>query len=253
MLLDISRPIIFAHRGSSAYAPENTLAAFELAVRQGADAIELDTKLSADGQVVVIHDQTLDRTTSQSGRVRDFTLAEIRKLEAGSHFDIAFKGEPIPTLDKVLEAVGKRIYINIEIANYATLTDKLPVKVAELVKRYEMEERVIFSSFNPLALLRTRRILPEVPTGLLAIAGSSGNWARSWPGRLIHYKSLHPEQRDVTPDLVKQAHQKGHPVFVYTVNRADEMNMLFEMGVDGIFTDDPVLAQQVRKSHLGKE
>ena len=253
MLLDISRPIIFAHRGSSAYAPENTLAAFELAVRQGADAIELDTKLSADGQVVVIHDQTLDRTTSQSGRVRDFTLAEIRKLEAGSHFDIAFKGEPIPTLDKVLEAVGKRIYINIEIANYATLTDKLPVKVAELVKRHKMEERVIFSSFNPLALLRTRRILPEVPTGLLAIAGSSGNWARSWPGRLIHYKSLHPEQRDVTPDLVKQAHQKGHPVFVYTVNRADEMKTLFEMGVDGIFTDDPVLAQQVRKSHLGKE
>ncbi len=250
MLNDLPRPIIFAHRGASAFAPENTLAAFELALRQGADAIELDTKLTADGQVVVIHDQTLERTTTQAGRVRDFSLAEIRKLDAGSHFDIAFKGETVPTLDEVLKAVGQLTFINIEIANYASLTDELPEKVANLVKRHKLGHRVIFSSFNPLALLRARRILQETPTGLLALPGGSGNWARSWIGGLLKYTSLHPEQRDVTPELVERAHRKGHPVFVYTVNRSDAMKRLFEMGVDGIFTDDPVLAQQVRSEYL---
>lgn len=246
MLKDLSFPIIFAHRGASAFAPENTLAAFELALRQDADAIELDTKLTADGQVVVIHDQTLDRTTSKSGKVREFNLAEIRKLDAGSHFDIAFKGEKIPTLEEVLEAVGQLTFVNIEIANYATITDELPFKVAKIVKRLHLSHRVMFSSFNPLALIRARTILPETPIGLLALPGKPGWAARSWPGKLIQYQSIHPEYRDLTPDLVKAAHQNGKYVFVYTVNQAEEMLRLFKMDVDGIFTDDPVLAQQVR-------
>jgi glycerophosphoryl diester phosphodiesterase len=91
MLTELPRPTIFAHRGASAYAPENTLAAFELALRQGADAIELDAKLTRDGHIVVIHDQTVDRTTEGRGRVKDMTLAELRKLDAGSHFDVAFQ------------------------------------------------------------------------------------------------------------------------------------------------------------------
>lgn len=248
MLKNLPFPIIFAHRGASAYAPENTLAAFELALRQGADAIELDTKLTADGQVVVIHDQTLDRTTSKSGQVRDFTLAEIRKLDAGSHFDIAFKGESIPTLEEVLKAVGQLTYVNIEIANYASITDELPFKVANIVKRMHLAHRVIFSSFNPLALIRARKILPDTPIGFLALPGKSGWVARSWLGQLLRYQSLHPEYRDVTPDLVRKAHQNGKYVFVYTVNQAEEMTRLFEIKVDGIFTDDPVLAQQVRSS-----
>lgn len=250
MLNTLPHPIIFAHRGASAYAPENTLAAFELALRQGADAIELDTKLTRDGHVVVIHDQTLERTTTQAGRVRDFSLTEIRKLDAGSHFDVAFRGEAVPTLEEVLKAVGQLTFINIEIANYATLTDDLPIKVANLVKQYNLSQRVIFSSFNPLALYRARRILPGTPIGLLAIAGSTGNWARSWPGRLLRYTSIHPEQRDVTREFVESAHKRGHPVFVYTVNRAEMMQHLFEIGVDGIFTDDPVLAQKVRGEFL---
>src|SRR5512139_2686581 len=94
----LPRPTIFAHRGASAYAPENTLAAFQMAIQQGADALELDVKLTADGQVVVIHDQTTDRTTGVKGRVSDLTLHELRNLDAGSFFDIAFQGEMIPTL-----------------------------------------------------------------------------------------------------------------------------------------------------------
>ncbi len=248
MINDLAFPIIFAHRGASAYAPENTLAAFELALRQGADAIELDTKLTADGQVVVIHDQTLDRTTPKSGKVRDHSLAEIRKLDAGSHFDIAFKGENVPTLEEVLKAVGQLTFVNIEIANYASVTDELPYKVANLVKKFHLGHRVIFSSFNPLALIRARKILPETPIGLLAFPGNPGWFARSWPGNLLGYQSIHPEYRDVTPSLVKAAHRRKKFVFVYTVNQAEEMLRLFQLGVDGIFTDDPVLAQQVRET-----
>lgn len=246
MLKNLTFPIIFAHRGASAYAPENTLAAFELAVRQGADAVELDTKLTADGEVVVIHDQTLDRTTTKNGKVCDFSLADIRKLDAGSHFDVAFRGEKIPSLEEVLTTIGQKTLVNIEIANYASITDKLPDKVADIVKRLRLDQRVIFSSFNPLALIRARKILPNTAVGLLALVGKSGWAARAWPGKLIGYQSIHPDYRDVTPSFVKAAHRMGKLVFVYTVNQSEDMLKLFQMKVDGIITDDPVLALQVR-------
>lgn len=244
MLNELPYPIIFAHRGASAYAPENTLAAFELALRQGADAIELDAKLTSDGQVVVIHDQTVDRTTEGTGRVMDLTLSALRKLDAGSHFDVAFQGEPIPTLDEVFKAVGQLTFINVELTNYASPWDALPQKVAALVRRHKLTRRVLFSSFNPIALVRIRRLLPEAPIGLLASPGGSGSWARSWPGRLLHYQSLHPEVGDVTVSLVESVHRRDRRVFVYTVNKIEEMRRLFTLGVDGIFSDDPVLARQ---------
>lgn len=246
MLSELPARAIFAHRGASAYAPENTLAAFQLALRQDADAIELDAKLTADGHVVVIHDQSVDRTTAHTGRVRELTLAEIRRMDAGSHFDVAFRGEPVPTLEEVFKAVGQLTFINVELTNYASPTDALPEKVAELVKRYRLNRRVLFSSFNPLALIRVRRLVPEAPIGLLALPGTNGGLARSWPGRLLAYQSLHPEKGDVAPALVKRAHQHNGKVFVYTVNLESDMQRLFNLGVDGIFTDDPVLACQVR-------
>jgi glycerophosphoryl diester phosphodiesterase len=252
MLNELTRPIIFAHRGASAQAPENTLAAFELACRQGVDAIELDAKLSADRQVVVIHDQTVDRTTEGSGQVKDLTLAELRKLDAGSHFNNAFRGERIPTLEEVLQAVGEKTFVNIELTNYLSMTDSLPDVVASLVKRYNLDQRVLFSSFNSLALRRIHRLLPESPIGLLAQPGRQGALARSFIGRLIvPYNSIHPEVRDVTPALVKRFHQRGHDIVVYTVNREEDMCYLMEMGVDGIFTDNPQLAIQVRSSLRG--
>jgi glycerophosphoryl diester phosphodiesterase len=245
MFAQLPQPTIFAHRGASAHAPENTLSAFELAIRQGADAIELDAKLSADSQVVVIHDQTVDRTTEGSGKVRELTLAQLRKLDAGSHFDIAFRRELIPTLDEVFQLVGHAIYINVELTNYASPTDVLPYKVSELVGKYGLEKRVMFSSFNPLALIRIQRLLPNIPAGLLALPGWDGAWARSWIGTFIPHQSLHPEVRDVRPSLVKRVHRNGRKIFVYTVNEGEKMRRLFSLNVDGIFTDDPVLARQV--------
>lgn len=245
MFQSLPRPTIYAHRGASAYAPENTIAAFELALRQHADAIELDAKLNADGQVVVIHDQTVDRTTDGHGKISQLTLAQLKQLDAGSHFDDAFRGEKIPTLSEVFEAVGKQTFINIELTNYASMFDALPDQVAKLVRSHSMEERVVFSSFNPRALLRARKLLPQVPIALLALPGPGGGWARSWLGRLLSYQSLNPEARDVTQQLVSRVHRYGCQLNVYTVNQADSMRRLFSMQVDGIFTDDVMLARQV--------
>jgi glycerophosphoryl diester phosphodiesterase len=169
----LPKPTIFAHRGASAYAPENTLAAFKLAIEQKAPAIELDAKLSADGQIMVIHDQTVNRTTQGSGKVGEMTLAALRELDAGIHFTPPFKGEKIPTLEEVFETVGKQIFINVELTNYASILDDLPEKAATLVKRFGLTSSILFSSFNPLALLRAKRIVPEVPIGLLGTANPS--------------------------------------------------------------------------------
>jgi glycerophosphoryl diester phosphodiesterase len=239
------RPTIFAHRGASAHAPENTLAAFELAVQQNASAIELDVKLSADGEVIVIHDPTVDRTTDGKGRVADKTLAELRELDAGSHFAPEFRGEQIPTLAEVFEAVGKRLLINIELTNYTTPGDALTDRVADLVIKHGMEARVMFSSFNPGNLKRIRRRLPRVPNGLLALEGVAGLLARSFLNFWTPHEALHPYVNDVTPKMVQRLHNRQQRIHVWTVNQPDQMRRLFDWGVDGIFTDDPPLARQI--------
>lgn len=240
----LPKPSIFAHRGSKAHAPENTLAAFELAITHKADAIELDVKLCADGQVVVIHDSTVDRTTDGTGQVRKLSLAALKELDAGSYFDIAFRGEAIPTLGEVLGAVGKRIPINIELTNYAAPTDALPTKVAELVMLHGLERQVMFSSFNPLALVRARKFLPKVPIGLLGLDGIAGAWTRTPLANLVPHEALHPWVGDVDQALVNWAHQRNRRLHVYTVNDPQQMRNLYTWGADGIFTDDPLLARE---------
>jgi len=244
-----SLPIIFAHRGASAYAPENTLAAFDLAVQQGAQAIELDAKLSADGHVIVIHDQSVDRTTDGVGKVAEMPFSTMRELDAGSSFSEKFRGERIPALDEVFEAVGKRILINVELTNYATPFDVLVPKVVELVRRHALEKRVLFSSFFPHNLRRARRLLPEVPRGLLTWAGWMGAWSRtfSW---LAPYQALHPYTTSVNTRLVQRFHAAGWRVHVWTVNDDVEMCRLFALGVDGIFTDDPLLGLRTLNAKL---
>ena len=140
MLTFLPQPIIFAHRGASAYAPENTLAAFEQALIQGADGIELDAKLSADGHVVVIHDATLDRTTGVHGRVKDLSLADLQALNAGSFFSNNFSTETIPALEEVFESFGKKLFINVELTNYNTPRDHLVETVCMLVKKFNLQK-----------------------------------------------------------------------------------------------------------------
>lgn len=236
-----NHPIIFAHRGASAHAPENTLAAFQRALDDGAPAIELDVKLSRDGQVVVIHDQTVGRTTDGRGKVGELTLAQLKALDAGSWFDSAFRGERVPTLDEVFTTFGRRLFVNVELTNYASPFDQLVPEVALAVRQHDLGEYVLFSSFFPHNLSAARKLLPQVPRGLLAFPGFKGGIQRVI-GRFMDLQAEHPFISDVTAGTVASAHARGRKVFAYTVNNLDEMRRLIDSGVDGIFTDDPALA-----------
>jgi glycerophosphoryl diester phosphodiesterase len=187
----------------------------------------------------------VDRTTSSTGLVKATKFSELHELDAGSHFDVGFAGETIPSLNDVFETVGKKIFINIELTNYSSITDGLPEKVASLVKKHNLASWVMFSSFNPIALFRARRILPTVPIGLLALVGESGAWARSRWGKLLSYQALHPNYLDITQELVEKLHKQGCRVHPYTVNQADDMRNLFRLDMDGIITDDPILAGSI--------
>jgi glycerophosphoryl diester phosphodiesterase len=250
MLTTLPQPIIFAHRGASAHAPENTLAAFNLAIEQGADGIELDVKLSRDGHVVVIHDPTVDRTTGANGRVKDMTLDELRTMGAGSFFADTFKDEKIPTLEEVFESVGKKTIINVELTNYTTRHDQLVESVCMLVKRFGLQKRILFSSFLGSNLSKSRSYLPNVPTGLLALDGIPGAWHRSFGFAFGKYDALHPHLKDATQDQRYFVHRLNRRVHVWTVNEEDDMRRLFRWGVDAIFTDDPQLAVRVRGENL---
>ena len=248
MWINLNRPIVIAHRGDSAHAPENTISAFKLAMQKGAQAIEFDVKLSKDRQVIVIHDQTVDRTTDGHGDVRQLPLEELQKLEAGIRFGEKFPHERIPNLEEVFASIGTGIHMNIELTNYATPHDGLVEEVAKLVKKYQMQEQILFSSFFPNNLKKAMQLLPDVPCGLLAWTGLAGFPARNWGWKQGLF-ALHPFRDDVDVKLVNRIHKAGRRLHVWTVNEKSEMEKLFEFGVDGIFTDDPGMLNQV----LGRE
>ena len=246
MLNTFHQPLIFAHRGASAYAPENTLAAFNLAVEQGADGIELDAKLSADGHVVVVHDSTLERTTGAPDPVKNMALGDLHALDAGSYFSEDFKGEKIPTLEEVFEELGKKTLINVELTNYTTRRDHLVETVCMLVKRFGLQDRVLFSSFIGSNLAKVRSYLPRAQTGLLALPGLLGAWHRSFGFAFGKYDALHPNLKNATQEQIYFVHRLKRRVHVWTVNEERDMRRLFKWGVNAIFTDDPSLAVKVR-------
>ena len=241
MWTELTRPIVIAHRGDKAYAPENTLAAFKQAAEKGADAIEFDVKLTADNQVIVLHDQTVDRTTNGSGNVAKLSLAALRELDANVQFPVQFPGEKIPTLDEVFETVGQCLHMNVELTNYATPGDALVSKVIEVVKKHGMQKHVLFSSFFVRNLRKAKMLQPEVPCGLLTLSGLIGLWGRTigWRGE---YYALHPYLSDVNAGMIYRVHAAGKRVQVWTINTENDMKRMIGLGVDGIITDDPALA-----------
>jgi glycerophosphoryl diester phosphodiesterase len=244
----LPRPAIIAHRGASLNAPENTLAAFALAVQQGADAIELDVKLCATGEPVVIHDRTVDRTTNGTGEVARLSLSALKELDAGSWFDAEFAGERLPTLDEVFRRVGRDTLINVELTNYQRPLDGLPKAVAGVVRDRGLEARVWFSSFNLISLRRIRRLLPDTPGGLLLVRGGERPFIRRVAAWITPYDAVHPEFSDLSEDYIRRIHLEGRPVFTYTVNDPEDIRRTAAMGVDGIFTDDPTVARLVVRS-----
>ncbi len=230
-------PKIIAHRGASGDAPENTMAAFQLALSQHADGIELDVMLSKERELAVIHDDTVDRTTNGSGRVRDMTLEELKSLDAG-------EGQTIPTLAEVLAQFGGKCLINIELKNYSSIFDSLPIKVADLVKSLGLSDSVIISSFNPFNLPRFHRRLPEVDLGLITLPQKDSLWL--W--RLFRYDALHPYYSDVDHELVAKLHAKNKQVNVWTVDEPQEIQRLGTLNVDSIITNYPQRARESLES-----
>ena len=230
-------PKIIAHRGASADAPENTLAAFQLALDQGADGIELDVMLSKDRELVVIHDDMVDRTTDGSGRVQDLTLAELQALDAGN-------GEKIPTLDEVLTRFGGKFLINIELKNYSTIFDSLPLDVAALILDHDVADSILVSSFNPFNFSRFHKLLPDIPVGMLTFPGK----ARFFAYGLFRYDALNPYFKDVDEALVQRMHAKEKEINVWTVDEAADIRHLAKIGVDSIITNRPQRAMTVLES-----
>jgi len=235
-------PILLAHRGDCLHAPENTLPAFEYAIQKGADGVELDAKLTADGHVIVIHDSTVDRTTDGKGRVASLTLEAIRKLDAGKWFDEKFSGTKVPLLEEAFETIGRDKLINIELKNYSTPFNDLVVKVCELIKSHNNQGQIILSSFYSSNLKVAAQILPEVSRALLAMPGPAGLWARSFGFMFGDFQALHPHISNATREQVQRAHRLKRRVHVWTANTPEEVIRLRDWGFDGIMTDDPLMA-----------
>lgn len=231
--LSASTPLIVGHRGASAEAPENTLAAFGLAAEQGAHGVEFDVRLSADGDAVLMHDATVDRTTDGSGSVAQMTTAALRRLDAGL-------GQSVPTLDEVFQAFGPSLLYIVELKSFGLRDNGLGVAVAERIAAYHLQNQVVVASFNPLALRRARRTLPQ--TTMVAV-----NWKHG-PRWLRHFLTAadadHPHHTRVDEAYVRWARGRDYRVHVWTVDDPTEARRLAQLGVHAIVTNRPQLIRQ---------
>lgn len=233
---------IIGHRGGAKGFPENTLAAFKKAVELGADGVEFDVQLTKDGEVVVIHDELIDRTMSGSGLVKDHTLKELRQMSAGEFFSPDFKSEKIPTLAEVLEVVQDLEVINIELKNYLPYPE-LEEKVLKLVDQFEIRDQVIISSFNHYSLQKVKKLQPEIRTGALLMAKiiNPSDYAFKRGFNALHLHFLTADQ-----EIIDKSHFMGMQVNVYTVNFPESVIELLEKEVDMIMTDDLEMALDLR-------
>jgi glycerophosphoryl diester phosphodiesterase len=224
------RPLVIAHRGASAYRPENTLAAFALAVEQGADMIETDLHRTRDGATVVVHDETLDGLGG-CGEIADATLSEVRALDAGG-------GERVPTLDEVLDAFGARIPFNLELKRGTrALYEGHESAVLEAVRRRGLLATTLFSSFYDPVLARLRALEPEARLGLLVSRRSPDGAVER--ARAVRAEALHPEAAVADAALLAAAHAARLAVYVFTVDEPAAMRRLLALGADGLFTNYP--------------
>jgi glycerophosphoryl diester phosphodiesterase len=225
-----------AHRGASGRAPENTHAAFAAALALGAEAIELDCQLSADGELVVIHDETLERTTDGTGAVGDRTAAELARLDAGAWFDPAYRGERIPRLADVLAQVRERVTLNVEIKT-ARDTGRIEPKLAALVADARATAWVVFSSFQWDMLRNMRATAPWARLGVLC--DEDPRLRATAMALELGAEAIAPGRRWVDRRVVEEAHVRGLGVWVWTVNEPGEIRRLAALGVDALFSDWP--------------
>ena len=222
-----------AHRGASSYAPENTFAAFDLAIVMGARHIELDVHLTSDGHVVVIHDDTVDRTTDGSGPVTNHTLAALQTLDAGSWLRHEFTGERIPTFDDVLDRYKGRVHVHTEIKGQSA---HLSQRTVDLVRKHGMIREVTITSFQYARLEETRAYAPELTTGWLVADVTDAVIAQ---GRAVGVRQICPRANRVTPELVRRLHGEGFVVRAWGVASEDLMRQVVHAGADGMTVNFP--------------
>ena len=226
---------VWAHRGASAYAPENTMPAFELARCLGADGIELDVQLTKDGVPVIIHDERIDRTCDGTGFVKDYTLAELRNFNAAKKYP-AYGKVTIPTLEEFFAWLkNTELTVNLELKNSIVLYDGLEEKVLLLAKKYQVEDRILYSSFNHYSMQKMKQLNPKskaaflYSNGLLDIAEYADKY---------HMDAVHPFLKILEySDIVNECHDKGVKVHVWTVNEDADFDWLRELGVDAVITN----------------
>ena len=235
---------ILGHRGASAYAPENTLYAFRLAMEQGADGVELDVHLSRDGELVVIHDERVDRTTNGQGFVKDMTLAELKELDASNGKE-GFANARIPTLAEVYGLfAGTRHLINVEIKTDIMDYPGICEKLIALEDVMHMNGRIIYSSFNHYTVKEMLRLRPTAKVGLLYLSIIDSPWDYA---RRLGAACLHPHfiTLSKTPDMAAACNSMGIETNVWTVDDPTWMKKLAELGVTSLITDRPDLARTV--------
>ena len=220
-------------------APENTLAAFSIALEVGADAIDLDVRLSWDRHVVVLHDRLLDRTTNGSGPVGTYTLKELRTLDAGSWFGPRFAGEPVPALDDVFDALPQDFPVYVEMKSRGHGAWRLASGVVQVIRRHARLESTMVASFNPLGMAFIRALEPRITRGYISSGRHPLPLRARWLSPLVNPHWYAPDRGTLTPKLLARFHAQGKPVAAWVVDTGADMGRLGEMGIDAVVTDYP--------------
>lgn len=240
-LLKFTTPLIIAHRGFKSKYPENTLSSFEAAIQCGAQMIELDVTLTKDRELIVIHDDTLDRTTNGKGAVNNFSLKELQKLDAGSWFDPKFSDQKLPTLKAVLSLSKNKTFVNIEIKasayEPANPADAIENRIYDLVSEMGMSKQVLISSFEKNILYNMRKLDSDILLSFLTEYPISHHVVDILKD--IHAFSWNQDLRYLKRSDVETMHDEGFKVIVFTVNTRDEVKKCLDMNIDGFFTDYP--------------
>jgi glycerophosphoryl diester phosphodiesterase len=242
----MKKTLIFAHRGYSATHPENTMEAFEAALQVGAEGLEVDVQLTKDLVPVIIHDETVNRTTNGAGWVKDFTFEEIQQLDAGSWFHPSFAKATIPTLTQLLDLIKTTpLLLNIEIKSGLVRYPGIEKIILEHVEQYNLIDRVIISSFNHYSLVDIRKLNSEIETAILFMEGLYEPWNYA---KGIGAQSLHCYLPVAVPELIVGAAKAGMPVRPFTVNKDAHIKSLIEGGCAAIITDYPEKALSIRET-----
>jgi len=235
-------PLLFGHRGCSKAFPENTLAAFKGILDYGIPGVELDVHMCGTGELVVIHDFNTKRTTGVDSVIEKTSYEEIRRMDAGSFFSPEFKGERIPMLEEVLDLLGTQVYYDIEIKHENLSYGPLEKKLLGIIERYGITDRVIISSFNPIAVKGVKKMAPEIPTAVIYSKSPRVPFIlRRGAGRFIAKPDiLKPSKSQVTGKLVSvQKKRKKYGIIAWVEDEEQEAERLLKMGIDGIVSNQP--------------